>query len=508
MTSIFVGRHSGAQQWIKQQHIHIDEYVDNLQMTQVHRGDSVYGILPLNIIAEIHRCGATFTHINMVVPPQYRGTELTAEQMDKFGAHLQSVTVQLRNVAHNQQAEERKTCLFMLASAEQLQNYLPSLYITPSQAVILATPIMEVNAGRLADALRHALPSCEVEVIGGMPETRREAMLACDNALKQIDRAVHPVLNITGATKALSGALEEVGRNVGADIFYWHGKAQCNGTTYNNAIEWIIPCHEGLISSGLRPGISAFALLNGYRVVNQNSWIDKNVGTDVMQLAEFFLDPVNKEVRQKINVIFCEVKPRQAQRDDYPAEMLKDPIFKNLSSLLFELKILFNRNNKWHFDGLHAFELIAQSQWFEIYLLVNLKKCKNDFDLKEISHSLRIQPSSSNDTWTDDGEIDVALMQKDVFWAFECKNVNFGGPGVKFDRATRQIDSYAKMVGGKFARKVLFSVDTVPKAKLANIQRLGIDLIQGEDIFPGNVQASLAKLLTIGTSTARRKFIG
>ena len=130
---------------------------------------------------------------------------------------------------------------------------------------------------------------------------------------------------------------------------------------------------------------------------------------------------------------------------------------------------------------------------------MHLKKYKTEFDLKEISHSLRIQPSSSKDTFNDDGEIDVAMMQKDVFWAFECKNVNYQVRGAKLDQAMRQIDSYAKMVGGKFARKVLFSVDTIPKTKLANLQRLGIDLIQGEDILPNHIQASLAKLLTIGT---------
>lgn len=497
MKSVFVGRHAGAQQWMKQQNIHIDEFVDNLQVTQIRRGDAVYGILPLNIIAEVNRCGATFSHINLVVPPQFRGKELTADQMDEFGAHLQSVTVQLRSVAPARQTDQRQICLFMLASAEQLQNYLPALHLKPAKAVILSTPTVATNARRLAEALRSALPNCLVEVIDGLPETRTEAMMAFDRILMPLDADMHPVLNITGATKALSGALEEVGRNVGADIFYWHGQVQCMGIRYNNAIEWIVPRHDGLISSGLRPGIGAFALLNGYRVSHQNAWIGKDVGADVIRLAEFLLDPVNRAVRHGINKTYFDVKPALAQRAGYPAELLKDALFQSLAALLFDLGILVERDSQWSFDGPHAFDLVAQSQWLEVYLLAQLKICKKDFDLKEISHSLHIQPSSSPDTWTDDGEIDVALMQKDVFWAFECKNVNFSGPGVKLDRAMRQIDSYAHMVGGKFARKVLFSVDTVQKAKLANLQRLGIDLLEGESIMPGNVQASLAGLLRL-----------
>lgn len=499
MKSIFVGRHLGAQQWMKQQNIHIDEFVDNLQISQIERGDAVYGILPLNIIAEVNRCGASFTHINLVVPPQYRGQELTVEQMNEFGAHLQSVTVQLRNIANPQQADRRPKCLVMLASGEQLQNYLPALYIKPTMSIILATQTMIVNANRLADALRHALPYCRVDVIGEMPETRMEAMVACDDALLKIDAALHPVLNITGATKALSGALEETGRNRGADIFYWHGQAKYHDEKYNNAIEWIVPHHDGLMPSGLRPDIKAIALLNGYRVIHMDSWINKNVGGDVIQLAEFLLDPVHRDLRKKINEVFFAINDKQAKQNNYPANVLKDPLFKDLTSLLFKLKRLIQRDAQWFFNCEHDFELIAKSQWLEVYLLVHLKKYKTEFDLKEISHSLRIQPSSSKDTFNDDGEIDVAMMQKDVFWAFECKNVNYQVRGAKLDQAMRQIDSYAKMVGGKFARKVLFSVDTIPKTKLANLQRLGIDLIQGEDILPNHIQASLAKLLTIGT---------
>lgn len=478
-----------------QQDIPIDVFVDNLQMEQVKRGDTVYGILPLNIIADINRCGATFVHINLDVPAKFRGQELTAAQMDEFGAHLQNVSVQLRSVSSGLQHDHRQICLVMLASGEQLQNYLPALFLKPAKAIILSTPTMMLNAARLAEALRSDLPGCIVDVIGGLPETRMEAMTACDAFLRPLDTSFHPVFNITGATKALSGALEEIGRNLGADIFYWHGQAQCAGVKYNNAIEWILPRHDGLISSGLRPGIAAFALLNGYRVQYQNAWIGPTVGTDVIRLAEFLLDPVNKELRHALNKAFFDVNPRFAEREGYPAAVLTQASFKSLAALLLELGILVERDSGWFFNGQHAFELVAQSQWLEVYLLVQLRKCKKTFDLKEITHSLRIQPSSSMDTWTDDGEIDVALMQNDIFWAFECKNVNFSGPGVKLDRALRQIDNYARMVGGKFARKVLFSVDNVQKAKLASLHRLGIDLIQGDAIWPDRVQASLAQLL-------------
>jgi hypothetical protein len=119
-----------------------------------------------------------------------------------------------------------------------------------------------------------------------------------------------------------------------------------------------------------------------------------------------------------------------------------------------------------------------------------------NLNLRDISHSLRIQPSgSSKFALNDDGEIDVALMQGDVFWAFECKNVNFHAPGAKLDRALRQVDAYAQMVGGKFARKVLFSADSLPTTKILTLKRMNIDLLAGHDIVAENIQSNLSRLL-------------
>lgn len=497
--AIFVGRHSGAMEWIKKQNIHIDQFVTSLEIDQVQRGDAVYGTLPLNLIAAVHRCGATFTHISLSIPDDYRGKELSAEQMDQFGAILQDVTVQLRDIPGKRQTEQHETILFMLASAEQLQNYLPALYLDPNQIVILATPVMAQSAERLKLALRKALPNCDVHVYGNMPATRMEAMIACDNILKQTNADMRPILNITGATKALSGALEEVGRNYGADIFYWHGQAQSDGVTYNNAIEWIVPRRAQLINSELRPTIKAIAMLNGYQVTHEDSWIARQVRTDVMQLAAFLLDPVNVNARTMVNELFQSVTPSRAFREGYPADALKLSQFEQLNRLLFDLRILVEQDSRWVFDGKVAFELVTQSQWLEVYLFIHLQKCMQELKLRDIAHSLRIQPLGSPiNARNDDGEIDVAVMQGDVFWAFECKNVNFAGPGAKLDRALRQVDAYAQMVGGKFARKVLFSVNEPPQPKLLTLKRMRIDLLAGDAIRPENIQASLSTLLKLG----------
>jgi CRISPR-associated protein Csx16 len=485
-------------EWIKQQNIHIDHFVTSLEIDQVQRGDAVYGTLPLNLIAAVHRCGATFTHISLNIPDDYRGKELSAAQMDQFGAILQDVTVQLRDIPANTKPEQPETILFMLASAEQLQNYLPALYLMPNQIVVLTTPFMEQSAERLRLALHKALPKCGVQVYGNMPATRMEAMIACDTILKQISPQMRPILNITGATKALSGALEEVGRNHGADIFYWHGQAQSEGLTYSNAIEWIVPRRAQLINSELRPTIKAIAMLNGYQVTHEDSWIARQVRTDVMQLAAFLLDPVNSTVRTQVNELFQSVTPNRAFREGYPADALKQPHFDNLNRLLFDLGILVERESRWFFDGKVAFDLVTQSQWLEVYLFIHLQKSMQELKLRDIAHSLRIQPlGSSINARNDDGEIDVAVMQGDVFWAFECKNVNFAGPGAKLDRALRQVDAYAQMVGGKFARKVLFSANEPPQPKLLTLKRMRIDLLAGEAIQPENIQASLSSLLKL-----------
>lgn len=92
MTVLFVTRHPGAIEWAARQGIKA-EAVTHLDASAVKHGDIVLGTLPVNLVAEINERGARYLHLSIDIPPDRRGKELSAGDMDIFGARLEEFEV-------------------------------------------------------------------------------------------------------------------------------------------------------------------------------------------------------------------------------------------------------------------------------------------------------------------------------------------------------------------------------------------------------------------------------
>ena len=90
-----VTRHPGALQWLKTQSI--EPFVP---MAHLHNpdliapGDIVMGTLPLYLIAAVCTRGARYFHLDVALPDELRGTELTAQQLTGLNAELVEYSVQ------------------------------------------------------------------------------------------------------------------------------------------------------------------------------------------------------------------------------------------------------------------------------------------------------------------------------------------------------------------------------------------------------------------------------
>ncbi|EIC30028.1 MULTISPECIES: CRISPR-associated protein Csx16 [Methylomicrobium] len=89
MTTYFITRHSGAIDWARQQGIVVDHQLAHLDIDMIDSGDTVIGSLPVNLVAEVCEKGASYIHLSLRIPEDWRGRELTAEQMVAFGAKLE-----------------------------------------------------------------------------------------------------------------------------------------------------------------------------------------------------------------------------------------------------------------------------------------------------------------------------------------------------------------------------------------------------------------------------------
>ena len=93
MSTWFVSRHPGAQQWAEQQGIRVDALITHLDTSTVQPGDRVIGSLPVNLVAEVCERGGRYLHLTLNLPPELRGQELSANDMRRLGASLREFKV-------------------------------------------------------------------------------------------------------------------------------------------------------------------------------------------------------------------------------------------------------------------------------------------------------------------------------------------------------------------------------------------------------------------------------
>lgn len=97
MTTYFVSRHPGARDWATRRRLVVDRFVSHLDPGEVEAGDWVIGSLPVSLAAEVCARGGRYFHLSVVVTEKQRGTELTADDLDRLGAGLQEYRIQWVN---------------------------------------------------------------------------------------------------------------------------------------------------------------------------------------------------------------------------------------------------------------------------------------------------------------------------------------------------------------------------------------------------------------------------
>jgi CRISPR-associated protein Csx16 len=93
-TTWFVSRHLGAIEWAARQGIRVDRQVAHPDIGEVKAGDAIIGTLPVNLAAEVCARGARYLNLSLDLPESARGRELTADELERFGARLEALFVE------------------------------------------------------------------------------------------------------------------------------------------------------------------------------------------------------------------------------------------------------------------------------------------------------------------------------------------------------------------------------------------------------------------------------
>ena len=93
MTTWFVTRHPGAVAWAQRRGLAVDRQLAHLAPEQIAPGDTVIGTLPVNLIARVCARGGRYLHLSLDLPAEARGRELTADELERYGARLEAYVV-------------------------------------------------------------------------------------------------------------------------------------------------------------------------------------------------------------------------------------------------------------------------------------------------------------------------------------------------------------------------------------------------------------------------------
>jgi CRISPR-associated protein Csx16 len=92
----FVTRHAGARDWAARrghQNAILLEHLDAPELDGLRPGDQVLGTLPVHLAADVCARGARYFHLSVDIPHEARGRNLTADEMERFGARLEEFVI-------------------------------------------------------------------------------------------------------------------------------------------------------------------------------------------------------------------------------------------------------------------------------------------------------------------------------------------------------------------------------------------------------------------------------
>jgi len=88
MNTLMVTRHPGARAWARRYRLPVDRFVDHLDPADLQPGDRVIGTLPIHLAAEVCQHGGMYLHLAVDLPRSARGRELSADELERYGARL------------------------------------------------------------------------------------------------------------------------------------------------------------------------------------------------------------------------------------------------------------------------------------------------------------------------------------------------------------------------------------------------------------------------------------
>lgn len=485
MTTYFVSRHKDAILWAAEMQVKAEKIIrtDNLDPAILREGDEVIGTLPVHMIAEVCARGARYFHLTMEIPAEYRGEELSAQQMKAFNARLLSFNANCTGMTklsgNTDDFFSRPHVQICIATGRNESNYLLAKQFRPQKVFILHSDSdnMRVGATRLCKALSdEGIASECIEGLTSNPVEIRQIAQSIATILRENFKNVSVIYNATGGTKVMSIAFATTFfGQPDSRVAYVDAKEQ--------SVAWLSPSDLSPVS--LAPDLLTlehFLEMNGYKIDEAKS--DSAAWREEVLARRDLTEELAKKLclyhrlRSSLNLISMQSEgSKQIPPKLDISEKHKSP---ELVKLL-EKMLAFGLVN----DNLSAFttpeaQRYANGGWLEEYCWLQAHDVPG---ANVVASSLVIKkPQLDNSEEYSKNELDLLVIANNHVLLVECKAARMDGERDKSEDVYK-LDSLGRDLGGEFITSWLCSAGGLPEHLERRARQQRIDSVHGSDVL-------------------------
>lgn len=381
-----------------------------------------------------------------------------------------------------------------LVSAQATPNLLPVLDESwrPKRVVLAASEPMQANAKAISAVLKTKVPGLLVDLLN-LPNAYDYGALS-DAFLTFL--AEHPeediALNVTGGTKLMAVAAQEVFRAEGKPVFY-----------VNVETDEVVVIGENRTNRPLQPRLRVPELLraHGYTVTAHET---PSITREQRDLTARLIDHVESAGRAlgQLNALAAEARTQAGFKVELTAQQLDSRQLDLVLCLLKDAGFIRRGTSSITFVNEDA-RFFANGGWLEFHAFELLQSLRGQMGgsanlggLSDVVMGLRVGFGDGKTRGRDKNEIDVAFLYRNTLHLVECKTANLaqmGGTGD--DKATEAIYKMESLLkfGGLRTKGMILDYRGQLSANPANLERARqahIEIVSGRQLkdLKGHIQ--------------------
>ena len=354
-----------------------------------------------------------------------------------------------------------------LVSAQATPNITPALDpdFRPENVVLVVSDGMNAQATAIEDVIKPTGVKTERITIDDAWDIRCVEDALLEWLAKHEQDSV--VLNVTGGTKPMAIAAQEVFRSAGLPVFYVHPE--------KDQVIFLYPSGERY-DLGNRIKLKPYLKAHGFETLNPQH---PDLPAKGRELTEYLLGLI----KDKANLIgtlnfYAHWAEKTLVSTDVEKFHLEDADFVALIELLASANLLSLKQNRLHFTNEES-RFFCNGGWLELYVFGVVNDLRERLSIQDMARSLEVVTSKGSKN-----EIDVAFLAENRLFLIECKTKKFSNQSGQqgASETLYKIDSLTSL-GGVQTKGMLISFQKLSEWDRQRAKDLRIKTVVGPDIF-------------------------